>query len=469
MPGLVSCVSLIPVETDKPARKSVNLGPELERTGLAPMLLLSTAHLEHFTPSTAGGFHCEQDMEGMLLAIQIVEITSGLLRLNGPAVDCRVTTLDGPGVDCTVTTLDGPAVDCTVTRLDGPAVDCTVTRLDGPAVDCIITRLDGPAVDCNVTILDGPAVDCTVTRLDGPAVDCTVTRLGLGFEGYMSVELDSDQMADLYHKLPSLTFATAVNNVSGVLKLKELSSSSLDLVGGKLQQRVHLMSMMLAIQEMDSLRERVSAQHKRNKFWRKMRERVHSKLNQEAEKYGDILIMNITDVYRNLPTKLLMFHNWLYNHINASNVLKTDDDCFVNIGSVMSALDEIDKRDRDMWWGSFRDQWLVEQWGKWSELTYTADIYPRFACGVGNVVSRGIHTWLSQNVNNLKTYQGEDISMGIWMSAVQLSYIKDDRWKCDKNCSANSLAIPELSPQEVKSMWTFKKTCGDPCGCGAGG
>ncbi|XP_069116721.1 UDP-GalNAc:beta-1,3-N-acetylgalactosaminyltransferase 2-like [Argopecten irradians] len=227
------------------------------------------------------------------------------------------------------------------------------------------------------------------------------------------------------------------------------------------------MSMILAIEEIDTLKDHLASRQKLNRFWKKKRATITSKLRQEAEKYGDILFVNVTDVYRNLPAKLLQFHKWLYNHVNASHVLKTDDDCFVNIESVMSALGQMDRKNGGhIWWGSFRDQWLVEQWGKWSELTYTADVYPRFACGVGNVVSRDVHIWLGQNSNQLQTYQGEDVSMGIWMSAFNLNYIKDDRWKCDKNCSPDSLAIPELSPQEVRTMWSHKETCSDPCGCG---
>ncbi|XP_033736147.1 UDP-GalNAc:beta-1,3-N-acetylgalactosaminyltransferase 2-like [Pecten maximus] len=291
-------------------------------------------------------------------------------------------------------------------------------------------------------------------------------KLPKGFEGYLNVDLDTDQVVDLNDKLPSLTFTTIVSNLTGVLKLQELSSSSVELWRGHTQQPVHLMSMVLAVEGMDVLRQQVSTRQKMDRFWKKKRATIDSKLRQEAEKYGDLLFVNVTDVYRNLPTKLLLFHQWLYNHINANNVLKTDDDCFVNIGSVMSALSQINIKDGDIWWGSFRDQWLVEQWGKWSELTYTADVYPRFACGAGNIVSRDIHTWLGRNGNYLKTYQGEDVSMGIWMSAVKLTFIKDDRWKCDKNCSPDSLAIPELSPQEVRTMWTNKETCADLCGCG---
>ncbi|XP_021359499.1 UDP-GalNAc:beta-1,3-N-acetylgalactosaminyltransferase 2-like [Mizuhopecten yessoensis] len=385
--------------------------------------------------------------------------------------DVQVVTTEKVSVNVQQSRMDRKPVQVLHFKVMHPVMVSRIGLLDGVLVNnsAIQVSLHDRSTEEVLTTATFSGTDPGIPRGRFQFQPVDPVKLPKGFEGYLNVDLDSDQVVVLYDKLPSLTFTTVVSNVTGVLKLQDLASSSVELVAGQKPQPVHLMSVMLTVQGMDSLKDHLPAQQKMNRFWKKTRASMDSKLRQESEKYGDILFVNVTDVYRNLPTKLLLFHQWLYNHFNASNVLKTDDDCFVNIGSVLSYLDQIKIKDRETWWGSFRDQWLVEQWGKWRELTYTADVYPRFACGVGNLVSRGIHTWLGQNGNYLKAYQGEDVSMGVWMSATTLSYIKDDRWKCEKYCSPDALAIPELSPQEVRTMWTYMETCGDPCGCGAGG
>jgi hypothetical protein len=44
--------------------------------------------------------------------------------------------------------------------------------------------------------------------------------------------------------------------------------------------------------------------------------------------------------------------------------------------------------------------------------------YPAFACGSGNVVSQDLVQWIAANANALFAYQGEDVSMGIWLAAL---------------------------------------------------
>lgn len=74
------------------------------------------------------------------------------------------------------------------------------------------------------------------------------------------------------------------------------------------------------------------------------------------------------------------------------------------------------------WYGNFRAYWGVDRFGKWAEYDYTSPAYPAFACGSGNVVSKDLSSWIAENVEHLKSYQGEDVSMGIWLAAVHPIY-----------------------------------------------
>lgn len=80
-----------------------------------------------------------------------------------------------------------------------------------------------------------------------------------------------------------------------------------------------------------------------------------------------------------------------------------------------------------MWFGQFRSEWPVERWGKWNEVDYTGKYYPAFACGSGSLLSADLLTWLAANRDKLHPFQGEDVSLGIWLAAVNPQLIKVGR------------------------------------------
>ncbi|XP_067052766.1 UDP-GalNAc:beta-1,3-N-acetylgalactosaminyltransferase 2-like isoform X1 [Acropora muricata] len=204
----------------------------------------------------------------------------------------------------------------------------------------------------------------------------------------------------------------------------------------------------------------------RLKRWREVLLREQNELQREMSLNDDILLVNVVDVYRNLPRKLLKFYSWSVQNLRFSFTLKTDDDCFVNVEAIIAALNERKLREKEsVWWGRFRSDWPVERVGKWREPDYTASVYPSFACGAGNVLSADLVKWLTLNVDHLKSYQGEDVSMGIWLSAVAPIIVNDDRWACGRECDTEIFTSPENDPEELREIWTDFQQCGDPCGC----
>ncbi|KPP79650.1 UDP-GalNAc:beta-1,3-N-acetylgalactosaminyltransferase 2-like [Scleropages formosus] len=128
----------------------------------------------------------------------------------------------------------------------------------------------------------------------------------------------------------------------------------------------------------------------------------------------------------------------------------TDDDCYIDVDAVLMKIDQKGLKRSNFWWGNFRQSWAVDRVGKWQELEYASPAYPAFACGSGYVVSRDLVQWLADNADKLKAYQGEDVSMGIWMAA---------------DCYADMLSSPQHSVQELRTLWAGRRACGDPCGC----
>ncbi|KAM6086334.1 UDP-GalNAc:beta-1,3-N-acetylgalactosaminyltransferase 2 isoform 5-T5 [Theristicus caerulescens] len=176
-------------------------------------------------------------------------------------------------------------------------------------------------------------------------------------------------------------------------------------------------------------------------------------------------IQDVIDTYRNVPAKLLNFYRWTVESTSFDLLLKTDDDCYVDLEAVFDRIMQ-KKLDRpNIWWGNFRLNWAVDRTGKWQELEYPSPAYPAFACGSGYVISKDIVQWLASNSERLKTYQGEDVSMGIWMAAVGPKRYQDSLWLCEKTCESGMLSSPQYSPQELSELWRLKELCGDPCRC----
>ncbi|XP_064863849.1 UDP-GalNAc:beta-1,3-N-acetylgalactosaminyltransferase 2 [Oncorhynchus nerka] len=188
-------------------------------------------------------------------------------------------------------------------------------------------------------------------------------------------------------------------------------------------------------------------------------------LEQEGLRYGDIVFVDVVDTYRNVPSKLLQFYKWSVGNAAFDLLLKTDDDCYIDVDKVLMKIDHKGLKRHNFWWGNFRQSWAVDRIGKWQELEYASPAYPAFACGSGYVASRDLVQWLASNAEQLKAYQGEDVSMGIWMAAVGPQKYQDAGWLCEKDCYQDMLSSPQHSPEELRSLWARKRACGDPCGC----
>ena len=64
------------------------------------------------------------------------------------------------------------------------------------------------------------------------------------------------------------------------------------------------------ISEREDLEKIITLKYKRKKKMEKANELMKKKLIQEQQENKDILFVNVTDVYRNLPRKVLHFCRW---------------------------------------------------------------------------------------------------------------------------------------------------------------
>ena len=60
----------------------------------------------------------------------------------------------------------------------------------------------------------------------------------------------------------------------------------------------------------ETMEERKRERTERMKMWHKVLLREEKELEREMQLYDDILMVDVVDVYRNLPMKLLKFYSW---------------------------------------------------------------------------------------------------------------------------------------------------------------
>jgi len=213
-----------------------------------------------------------------------------------------------------------------------------------------------------------------------------------------------------------------------------------------------LVSLMFSVSRREHLKQYLSGKSKRLQMWKNDIRQEDSRLEAERKSENDIIMVDLVDVYSNLPEKLLQCHVLLNKQFQSSYVMKTDDDCYLNVPEILNVLRDHHKQDFS-WWGNFRRGWKVERFGKWREKHYPGTIYPPFACGTGNVVSGLLHQWLVNNYRWFRRFQGEDVSMGIWLAGLNVTVYDDKRWSCNRNGSEKNFVIGELSHEEIRKRF----------------
>lgn len=133
-----------------------------------------------------------------------------------------------------------------------------------------------------------------------------------------------------------------------------------------------------------------------------------------------VLIVDMIDVYRNIPKKLIQGYLWIHRHTLAKYVLKMDDDSFARVDSVDRWLNQRENTPTyEMIANSFNVGSRPSQFGKWADRKYTGTTYPPWPHGSGHIVSRPTIDYLMKNIGSWISYQGEDVSLGIWIHRVR--------------------------------------------------
>lgn len=143
--------------------------------------------------------------------------------------------------------------------------------------------------------------------------------------------------------------------------------------------------------------------------------RMDEKLEKEINKYGDIVQVKMVDYYRALPRKIKLVYEWGLKYTTAQWFMKVDDDCYFNTEQVIKNLASMDTSTPAVI-GSISKNIKVLKTGKWEEHNYNEKTYPPFPLGSrGHIENRLFIKQVVERADELFEYQGEDVSIGIWV------------------------------------------------------
>lgn len=204
-------------------------------------------------------------------------------------------------------------------------------------------------------------------------------------------------------------------------------------------------------------------------------------IEHESAKHSDIIRMTDIDVYRHLPQKVKFCYKWGLENTNAQWFVKTDDDSVVRVATLENYLDNTYDSNKYLVIGSIASGWGVPRSGKWAEPDYKPKKYPNFPLGsVGHVVSKKVASYIADNSDILYNYQGEDVSIGIWLDESSLKskviWITSKHMSNHGNCKDTGMWVigHNIKPASMKKCFahldegnsiTSKRQKGDTALC----
>ncbi|CAG2115651.1 unnamed protein product, partial [Medioppia subpectinata] len=189
-------------------------------------------------------------------------------------------------------------------------------------------------------------------------------------------------------------------------------------------------------------------------------------LLEEQRLHNDLLLFpHLKDTYTTLALKLLQTFKWFSSQTRFKYLVKVDDDSFLRVDQLFDELLErsVAKKDsKPLYMGFFDGRAHVKRTGQWSESNwFLCDRYLPYALGGGYVVSEDLVRFVAQNSNLLQLFRSEDVSLGVWLSALNINRIHDMRFDTEyqsRGCLNSHLIIHKQSVDKLKILYENLQT-----------
>ncbi|CAH1246945.1 B3GALT6 [Branchiostoma lanceolatum] len=156
---------------------------------------------------------------------------------------------------------------------------------------------------------------------------------------------------------------------------------------------------------------------------------------------------------------------WLDRNVDFKYVLKVDDDSFARLDVMEKELRQ--RNGETLYWGFFHGDAKVPKEGPLEDRDWLlCDRYVPYALGGGYVLSADLVHYIAANVDSLKLYRSEDVTVGAWLGPLDIKREHDVRFDTmnhSRGCSNQYLVTHKQSEKEMRKKHNQLKTRGRLC------
>ncbi|XP_077980891.1 beta-1,3-galactosyltransferase 1-like [Glandiceps talaboti] len=155
-------------------------------------------------------------------------------------------------------------------------------------------------------------------------------------------------------------------------------------------------------------------------------------IENEFSDFGDILLGDYVDTYRNLTLKVQHGMRWAVDNCQPQFLLKTDDDCFASTRYLTNFLHDHNRYNANLYAGSmFIEREVVRnRLSKWYVSTedFAPSLYPRYASGTGYILSSDVLQGMVEAATQEKPFPVEDAYVGVLASRIGINLLNTGRF-----------------------------------------
>ncbi|KAF3686785.1 Beta-1,3-galactosyltransferase 2 [Channa argus] len=160
-------------------------------------------------------------------------------------------------------------------------------------------------------------------------------------------------------------------------------------------------------------------------------EGLQQQLLQESKEHQDLIQSNFLDCYKNLTIKTMVMLEWLDSYCSeASYAMKIDSDMFLNVPNLINLLLNAPKTNYMTGLVARGGAVLRDHTSKWyvPEELYPDSQYPRYALGLGYIVSLDLPKKLVKASKHIKALYIEDVYLGLCMQYLGIPPTDPPHW-----------------------------------------
>ena len=194
-------------------------------------------------------------------------------------------------------------------------------------------------------------------------------------------------------------------------------------------------------------------------------EQVLSNLANEQKNFNDLMLFhNVHDSYSNLTMKVLNSFVYVNNNYNFSYILKSDDDTFIALKTIVGELKKR-KSNKSYYWGYISSTGKVLTKGKFAEHRwFLSTNYLPYAMGLGYILSSDLIRYITVNHDMLMLYNNEDVSVGTWISPYEVVRRHDKRFIVYyEKCKRYGIVVNPVSISKMYKMYKIYIMKGTIC------